>query len=86
MIIIPAPAHTEKMDNARSIKKLGLGLVVSQQRLSKNVLLKAINKILATPSFKRKATAVKNHARKYNAIQTIIEYIFSITEQDRGIN
>ncbi|WP_287585379.1 glycosyltransferase [Candidatus Borrarchaeum sp.] len=77
MIIIPTPAHTEKMDNAQSIQKLGLGLVVSQSHLSRKLLLKAINILLNTPSFKNTANAIRKHALNFNAIQTIIEYIFS---------
>jgi len=78
MIIIPAPAHTEKMDNARSISGLGLGLVISQSHVSKKSLLKSINTILTTHSFGNKAKAIRNQALKFNAVQTIIEHILSL--------
>ncbi|MFX1518483.1 MAG: glycosyltransferase [Promethearchaeota archaeon] len=77
MIIIPTPAHTEKMDNAQSIQKLGLGLVISQSHLSRKLLLKAINILLNTPSFKNTVNAIKKQASNFNAVQTIIEYIFA---------
>jgi len=77
MVIIPAPAHTEKIDNARSINNLGLGLVISQSHVSKKSLLNAINTILTTASFGNKAKAIRKQALKFNAVQTIIEHIFS---------
>ncbi len=76
MIIIPAPAHSEKIDNARSISMLGLGLVISQSHISKKLLLNAINKILETSSFKNRAIAIREQALKFNAVQTIIKHIF----------
>ena len=80
MIIIPAPAHTEKMDNARSISMLGLGLVIFQPYISKKSLLNAINIILKTSSFKNRANAIKEQALKFNAVQTIIEYIYAFCD------
>ncbi len=82
MIIIPAPAHTEKIDNAHSINDLGIGLVIYQSHVSKKSLLKAINTILTTPSFGNKAKAIRKQALKFNAVQTIIEHIFSFYSEN----
>jgi uncharacterized protein (TIGR00661 family) len=76
MIIIPTPSHPEKIDNANSVRRLGLGLVIPQSHISKNSLLNAINIILNTPSFKKRANAIRQQALKFNSIQTIIEQIF----------
>jgi UDP-N-acetylglucosamine--N-acetylmuramyl-(pentapeptide) pyrophosphoryl-undecaprenol N-acetylglucosamine transferase len=75
MIIIPAPAHTEKLDNAHSISMLGLGLVISQSHVTKKLLLNAINMLLNDFSFKKRANAIRKQASNFNAVQTIIEHI-----------
>jgi uncharacterized protein (TIGR00661 family) len=76
MIIIPAPSHPEKIDNANSIKRLGLGLVISQSHVKKILLLNAINIILNTPSFKKRANTIRDQVIKFNAVQTVVEQIF----------
>ena len=77
MIIIPTPSHPEKIDNANSVRRLGLGLVIPQSHISKSSLLNAINIILSTPSFKKRTNAIREQALKFNSIQTIIEQIFA---------
>ena len=78
MIIIPAPAHTEKLDNAHSISMLGLGLVISQSHVSRKLLLNAINMLLNNLSFKKRANAIRKQASNFNAVQTLIEHIFAL--------
>ncbi len=78
MIIIPTPSHPEKIDNANSVRRLGLSLVISQSHVSKKSLLKAINTILTTPSFGNMAKAIRKQALKFNAVKTMVEHIFML--------
>jgi len=71
MILIPTPNHTEQMGNASRIEEIGLGLTLEQEKLTKEVLLNAIESIMNSGFVERSIEASKE-LRKYDGCERII--------------
>lgn len=74
MILIPTPNHTEQVGNASRIKEMGLGLVLDQEKLNRDVLLNAIEKIL-NGEFIDTCIKVSRELKKYDGCEKIISII-----------
>ena len=76
IIIVPTPGHTEQINNAMRAKKLGVANIISQERLSRKILLEKIQQILTShtsENVKRIQRAVLEHNGLENAVHRIME-------------
>jgi UDP:flavonoid glycosyltransferase YjiC (YdhE family) len=77
MILIPIFKHSEQIENAKKVAKLGIGLVIDQKSLNKQSLQYAIDKIISTYKYKRKLINVKKIARNYDGVNGIASSILA---------
>lgn len=78
-LLIPLPANASRGDqilNARSFERQGFSVVLEEEKLSDEVLLKAINNLYENRD--SYITAMKNSSQQ-NSIDTIIDLIESLT-------
>jgi uncharacterized protein (TIGR00661 family) len=71
MILIPTPNHTEQIGNASRIEEMGLGLTLEQEKLTKEVLLNAVENII-NGGFVERSTEASKELRKYDGCGKIV--------------
>ncbi|MGQ4833194.1 MAG: UDP-N-acetylglucosamine--N-acetylmuramyl-(pentapeptide) pyrophosphoryl-undecaprenol N-acetylglucosamine transferase [Candidatus Asgardarchaeia archaeon] len=75
---IPPTAHTEQMTNAKSAERLGVGIVIPQNKLTFKKFKDAIDFILShNVVLKRRLNIIKKKVKKYNGKRFLVEYIVS---------
>ncbi|HVP41562.1 MAG TPA: UDP-N-acetylglucosamine--N-acetylmuramyl-(pentapeptide) pyrophosphoryl-undecaprenol N-acetylglucosamine transferase [Candidatus Krumholzibacteriaceae bacterium] len=75
MILIPTPNHTEQYNNARKVKALGAAELLNQQQLSKENLLKTIEKMLNTDRYAERSKEILKEVGKLDGLETAADLI-----------
>ena len=71
MVVVPTPAHSEHQGIAESIVKMGLGVSIQQQNLTKDELLGGVESIANSTVFMEKVKDAQKFALRFNAIESI---------------
>jgi uncharacterized protein (TIGR00661 family) len=71
VIMIPIPAHGEQLGNALSVAESGAGIILEQDKLSRETLESAIKRILSNESFRESAEEYRRLHTKLNPIEQI---------------
>jgi UDP-N-acetylglucosamine:LPS N-acetylglucosamine transferase len=71
MVVVPTPAHSEHQGIAESIVKMGLGVSIQQQNLTKDELLGGVESIANSTVFMEKVNDAQKFALRFNAIESI---------------
>ncbi|MGB9675979.1 MAG: glycosyltransferase [Candidatus Bathyarchaeales archaeon] len=77
MILVPTPNHTEQIINARQAEKLGAAEIIQQEKLSKERLLKCVEKILASET-PRRLMEIQREATKYDGLENAAKIIAEV--------
>lgn len=80
MILIPTPSHTEQLNNARRVADLGVGEVLDQNDLTKEMLLDTIEKMFNDRSYWRRMDEVQRVVSRLNGLETAVETIVRVAE------
>lgn len=73
IIVVPTPSHTEQLNNARKVVKLGVARMVEQEILSRDVLLYNIERVLNDEELMKKAKLLQEKVSKYNGLEATAE-------------
>jgi len=79
MILVPTPAHTEQLNNAKQAEKLGVAKVVEQAELNKEKLLQNVHQILESESPER-LERIQREALDYNGLDNAVKTIIDRAE------
>jgi uncharacterized protein (TIGR00661 family) len=71
VIMIPIPAHGEQLGNALSVAESGAGIILEQDKLSRETLESAIKRILSDESFRGSAEEYRKLHMRLNPIEQI---------------
>lgn len=74
MILIPTPNHTEQTGNASRVEEMGLGVVLNQEKLSKESIFEAMEKVMRG-DFVDRCYKVSKELRKYDGLEKIVSMI-----------
>jgi UDP:flavonoid glycosyltransferase YjiC (YdhE family) len=74
MIIIPTPSHTEQLNNAQKAVELGVADIILQNKLCKNTLLNALQKVI-DKNFKTKSEQLQNTIIEFDGLETATKII-----------
>ncbi len=80
-ILIPTPAHTEHEINARSAEEMGIAKIIRQDELNKENILRAINEILQSDTYKKRTSFIQKKILKNNSVDLIINEICALAEE-----
>ncbi len=75
LILVPTPNHTEQLNNARKAVELGIGKIIKQEDLNKDVLLKAVGKVLKNSEIKEKTEQLQKIIIKWDGLKTAAKII-----------
>ncbi len=75
LILVPTPNHTEQLNNARMAVELGIGKIIKQEDLNKDVLLKAVGKVLKNSEIKEKTEQLQKIIIKWDGLKTAAKII-----------
>ncbi len=75
LILVPTPNHTEQLNNARKAVELGIGKIIKQEDLNKDVLLKAVGKVLKNSEIKEKTEQLRKIIIKWDGLKTAAKII-----------
>ncbi|MCF3653919.1 MAG: hypothetical protein L2C94_007185 [Aigarchaeota archaeon] len=75
VIMIPIPAHGEQLGNALSVAESGAGIILEQDKLSRETLESAIRRILLDESFRESAEEYRKLHMRLNPIEQICSRI-----------
>jgi len=78
IIVVPTPSHTEQLNNARKVVKLGVARMVEQEILSKDVLLYNIERVLNDKEITEKAKLLQEKVSKYNGLEAATEAVLEM--------
>lgn len=81
MILIPTPNHTEQLNNATRLVKMGIAKVLEQNCLNKESFAKGIEELIYNESFKKRMEDVHNEISHLNGLTTAVETIIKISEK-----
>ncbi|MCD6513984.1 MAG: hypothetical protein J7L07_03585 [Candidatus Odinarchaeota archaeon] len=76
-IWVPSVAHTEQITNALSSVKLGVGLLISQKKITYQKLFDAINHLLFNYAVKEKLREIKRRVNEYDGKKYLVNFILS---------
>ncbi|MEM3546711.1 MAG: glycosyltransferase family protein [Candidatus Bathyarchaeia archaeon] len=74
MILIPTPNHTEQIGNASRIEEMGLGLTLEQEKLTKDSLQNAIERII-NGGFMERSLEASRELKQYDGCRKIVSII-----------
>ncbi|RDD54119.1 MAG: hypothetical protein BA066_00695 [Candidatus Korarchaeota archaeon NZ13-K] len=77
MLLIPVPGQTEKMENARSVQELGLGLCLDQNRLAEE-FFDSLRLILRDDGFSRRATEFRDRFSEWDFLGRAVGAVESV--------
>lgn len=80
MILIPTPNHTEQYNNARKVKALGVAEILDQQQLSKEKLLKTVEKMLNTDRYVEKSKEILAQVGELDGLETAADIIKRVAQ------
>jgi UDP-N-acetylglucosamine--N-acetylmuramyl-(pentapeptide) pyrophosphoryl-undecaprenol N-acetylglucosamine transferase len=78
MVVVPTPAHSEHQGIAESLVKMGLGVSIQQQNLTKDELLGGVESIAGSTTFMEKVKDAQRFAMHYNAIESIYKTVCDV--------
>jgi UDP-N-acetylglucosamine--N-acetylmuramyl-(pentapeptide) pyrophosphoryl-undecaprenol N-acetylglucosamine transferase len=81
VVLIPTPNHTEQSSNARKAVKLGVALVIDQNKLNRQTLLAAIERVVREECFRERAAEIGKEASAIDGLETAIESIIEASEE-----
>lgn len=79
-VLIPTPSHTEQLNNARRAVELGITEMIVQDKLDKQKLLGAIQRLLKDKRFKDRIKQIQEEVMKLDGIETAVQNIMEATE------
>ncbi|MEM1569634.1 MAG: glycosyltransferase family protein [Candidatus Bathyarchaeia archaeon] len=74
MILIPTPNHTEQIGNASRIEEMGLGLTLEQEKLTRDSLQNAIERII-NGGFMERSLEASRELKQYDGCRKIVSII-----------
>ena len=74
VILVPTPSHTEQLNNAKKAVDLGVAELILQENLNREVLLKAVKKLLDAKHQER-SKQLQNEVLQYNGLDTAAKII-----------
>ena len=74
MILVPTPSHTEQSNNAKQAQKLGVADVIEQEKLTKQRLLKSVERILES-KIPEKLKEIQKDVLEYNGLEKAVNAI-----------
>lgn len=80
MILIPTPAHTEQMNNARRAEEMGIARVMEQSEVNAENLLEAVNAVLLDGSYRRRVEEIREKTMGVNGLKAIVDAILRVAE------
>jgi uncharacterized protein (TIGR00661 family) len=80
LVLIPAPSHTEQLNNSQRLAKLGIAEVVTQKDLSVHTLLESVKKILEINAFQERVKQIQAEALKLNGVETATRIITEVAQ------
>jgi len=80
MILVPAPSHTEQLNNAKNAVELGIAEMIEQDNLNKHILPATVKKILENSHFQEKAEEIQKDVIKLNGLETAVQMIIDAAE------
>ena len=79
IILVPTPSHTEQLINAKKAFDLGFALVLEQAKISRETLLKSVEKIINS-SFRDKVKEINRMAKRFNGMEAALREILAHVE------
>lgn len=75
LICIPVPGHSEKLENSKSVERIGAGLVLEQNKI--NLFFKYVKTILENPEYYKKTDEIARRFSCWDSIDRAIGIILS---------
>jgi uncharacterized protein (TIGR00661 family) len=75
VISIPVPGHSEKVENSRSIERIGAGLILEQDKI--NLFFKHVKTILDDPRYYKKADEIARRFSSWDSVDRTVGIILS---------
>ena len=75
LILVPTPSHTEQLNNAKRAVELGIAQMIEQKELSKEELLKTIQKTLGNTQFRERVEQIQIEVLKLNGVTVAVKTI-----------
>lgn len=75
VISIPVPGHSEKMENSRSVERIGAGLVLEQDKIE--LFFKYVKEILDNPEYYKKVAEIARRFSDWDPVDRAIGVILS---------
>lgn len=79
MILVPTPSHTEQLSNAKHAENLGVAKTIQQEELSREKLLKNVQKLLESKVSER-LKEVQEETLKYDGLESAVETIIEMAK------
>jgi UDP-N-acetylglucosamine--N-acetylmuramyl-(pentapeptide) pyrophosphoryl-undecaprenol N-acetylglucosamine transferase len=76
-VLVPIRNHSEQLGNADKFQKLGLGLFITQETLSPEVLTESVDLCVQDPRYRKNVVSVARVSRRYRGVETCAEVINS---------
>jgi UDP:flavonoid glycosyltransferase YjiC (YdhE family) len=73
-ILIPTPSHTEQFNNAKKAVDMGIGELILQKDLKKDILLKIVKKLLKN-DYKERSKNLQKQVLQWNGLETAVKKI-----------
>ncbi len=70
VVSIPTPGHTEKIENSRSLERIGAGLLLEQSRI--NNLIEMLRRILEDESYRNNARKIRDKFSRWDSMDRAI--------------
>jgi UDP-N-acetylglucosamine--N-acetylmuramyl-(pentapeptide) pyrophosphoryl-undecaprenol N-acetylglucosamine transferase len=82
MVLIPTPSHTEQVNNALRAKELGLAEVLDQEDVSRDTVVKVIDRMLSDESCRKRAEEVQKDISGLNGLETAVDTILQVAQNN----
>jgi len=76
-VLVPIHNHSEQIGNADKFSKLGLGIEIRSERLTKETLTEAVEACLGDPRYRQSVEKVREVSLRYNGVERCAEIIDS---------
>jgi len=82
MILIPTRGHTERMGNARSVEKVGIAEVISQENLSLETFYEKLKILVNDEEYLERCKEISHIASFFNAAEKAADIIMSLAKHE----
>ncbi len=86
IILIPTPNHTEQNNNARKAEKLGAALIIEQDKLTKEMLLSAVNSIIGDECFLDRIEEIREDVSEMDGLKVAIETTLEVARGGSSVS